>query len=172
MHIVHTPILPFANFVASRINMYGKFPIEEMLRRMANPIGVGDGEFVNWNDVCYGDQMFDTEAEAEAEEIGGAHLAYRMAEWFGPTPTEGYCEYLYNTVVNLEARFLARCEATADVLDAWRKPYADVVNTIRNLREIEVDRPCEIQRAERRMEFANDSRMAGVPIDWDTFSRL
>lgn len=29
-----------------------------------------------------------------------------------------------------------------------------------------------IGRAERRMEFANDSRMAGVSIDWDTFSSL
>ena len=172
MHIVHTPILPFANFVASRINMYGKFPIEEMVRRMANPIEVGDGEFVNWNDICYGDQMFDEEAASEAEEIEGAHLAYRMAEWFGPTPTESYREYLFNAVANLETRFCARCEATADVLDAWRKPYVEMVQKIQYLREVGMNRSCPIQRAERRMEFANDSRVAGVPIDWDTFSSL
>jgi hypothetical protein len=93
-----------------------------------------------------------------------------------------------------EARFTMRAEATADAIrDAISKRYAmlragELVSLYgftrakRIMRGLERDpRDAEaeaewyedaINRAERRMEFANDSRMAGVDIDWDTFSSL
>ena len=172
MNIVHSPIQPFTEFVASRINKYGRMPLEQLVKNTQSPIEVGEDEFVRWNDVCYGDEVFDTEAEAESEVIRDAYLAYRMVDSFGPTPTESYREYLYNTVVNLEARFLARCEATAAVLDEWRKPYVEMVTKIQQLREVGVDRSCSIQRAERKLEFAAACRFSGTGIDWDEYSMI
>ena len=171
MNIVHSPIQPFTQFVASRINKYGRMPLEQLVKNTESPIEVGDGEFVNWNDVCYGDQVFDTEAASEVEVIQEAHEAYRAAEMFGPEPTEAYREYLFNSVANLEARFLARCEATADALDAWRKPYVEMVQKIQQLRLDDVQ-PCPIQRAERRMEYLSECRFNGTGIDWDEYSMI
>ena len=171
MNIVHSPIQPFAQFVASRINKYGRMPLEQLVKNTESPIEVGDGEFVNWNDVCYGDQIFDHEAEAEAEAIHDFYVAYRMVEWFGPTPTESYREYLFNAVANLEARFYARCDATAHALDAWRKPYVEMVQKIQQLRLGDVQ-PCPIQRAERRMEYVASCRFNGTGIDWDEYSMI
>ena len=93
-----------------------------------------------------------------------------------------------------EARFRMRAEATADAIrDAITKRYdmlysGELVSLYgftrakrircgleRDPREAEAEAEWyedAINRAERRMEFANDSRMAGVPIDWDTFSSL
>ena len=175
MNIVHSPIQPFTQFIASRINKYGRMPLEQLVAKTSEPDQWTEDETLSWNQVFTGDiyrehDAFDEEAASEIEVIREAREAYRAAEMFGPIPTEAYREYLFNAVANLETRFYARCDATSNALNAWREPFAKIVQTINNLREVGRDRPCEIQRAERRMEFATACRFAGTGIDWDEYS--